>query len=144
MFDIQNEKLQIDIYLEDGDYNMVLYDIYGDGGLLGEICNNDNKLCDIQFTTGKQATYPFTIKTQVSVQTQSIKIELIGDIYSHIESSWNIKNSHGVFLFDNHLTFTRTNKNHIKELKLLRGEYSVVLFDKWTNGHKKIYTFTIR
>ena len=28
MFDIQNEKLQIDIYLEDGDYNMVLYDIW--------------------------------------------------------------------------------------------------------------------
>jgi hypothetical protein len=130
MFDIQNETLEIDIYLEDGDYDMILYDMYGDGGLLGEICSRDTKLCDIRFITGKVDKYSFTIKTN----TKKVQVDITGDVYSHIESSWNIQNSKGECLFEKHVEFTRNVKNHTKQLELERGEYNVVLLDTWGDG----------
>ena len=55
------EEQHHSIKLNKGEYQLVLRDKWGDGGISGNIKINDKKLLNVNFTKGKHAFLDFTV-----------------------------------------------------------------------------------
>lgn len=137
MFDMENETLELNLYIEPGDYELCLFDMYGDGGVHGEICNKKNQtICNIEFNSGNSEKYKFNILPKIdSIDiVKKVKFIIEGDIYSVFESSWNIMDSNDKYIFPSNQGFSITSKTQTKIIELKPGRYNVCLFDKWGDG----------
>ena len=136
----RNEKVKIQLNLENGRQLLTLSDAYGDGGLTSgylKYLNNHKIIKEFDFTDGFNKSIDFTINdkdSRVIDDTEYlVKINVVGDKYSAYETSWNILNLDGTPVFKEDKNFS-DNSKYTVELKLKAGEYKIKCMDDWGDG----------
>lgn len=139
-FYIRDEKVTMDLNLDDGNYKLIITDSYGDGGVnSGFIKNlkNGNKLSTFEFKNGKNKTIHFSInnkeKNNEPVKEHEIKIIVLGDRWSKYETKWNILDSNSKSILKYDKNFLK-NKYYFIRIKLKEGLYKIKCMDSWGDG----------
>jgi metacaspase-1 len=148
-FFMANEKINYQFDLEDGTYNLIFNDSYGDGGVKGSInyVNLDNTieqgptLKDFVFNTGSHKSIEFivecsqnVISNPFSIEKKDINFEIVCDYYGSQESKWNIVDSLERNIFDGDKTFDSSNERQKFDVKISPGKYRIKLIDTYGDG----------
>lgn len=136
-FYARNEKINYGLNLPDGKYILILKDSYGDGGIVGKISYYDNQklIRNFNFSAGTYQSVDFTVSTSVMNSSKNeISIQIKGDYYARSESSWNIRDSLGNYVFSQDQTFNESNGYTTKKINLEPGTYFLKCMDSYGDG----------
>ena len=135
-FYARNEKINYHLNLPDGKYILILKDSYGDGGITGHISYLPNmKLVkNFNFSQGTYQSIDFELSTIIANQNKKdINISVKGDYYSQSETTWNIRDSVGNYIFLENQNFTDSKFNQV-DIKLEPGDYYFKCMDSYGDG----------
>ena len=133
----RNETINYKLNLPDGKYILILKDSYGDGGISGKITNiaNHRTIRNFNFSQGTYQSIDFEISEQsMNSNQKQLYIEMRGDYYSRSESSWNIRDSLGNYVYQEDKKFDDSNEIQKINLKLEPGTYYVKCMDSYGDG----------
>lgn len=139
-FHQNNEKVNYNIYLKNGLYEINIMDSYGDGGVTGCIyfLESQKNIKNIEFSNGTIGTYSFKIDDSLDIvdenQEKNIRIRLAGDSWCNYESQWNIIDNNGDQFFDSDIKFTSANEYQDMQVTLKSGAYKLKCSDSWGDG----------
>ena len=136
-FYARNEKINYQLNLPDGKYILILKDSYGDGGISGRISNSTNykTVKNFNFSNGTYQSIEFEVSQEIlNTSKRELNIEIRGDYYSRSESSWNIRDSLGNYIYHENQKFTETNEIQKVNLKLEPGTYYFKCMDSYGDG----------
>ena len=133
----RNEKINYGLNLPDGKYILILKDSYGDGGIVGKLSYFDNKklIRDFNFSAGTYQSVEFNVSSSVmNSSKKEVKIQVKGDYYARSESSWNIRDSMGNYIFNQDKTFDESNEFQSETINLEPGIYFLKCIDSYGDG----------
>ena len=136
-FYARNEKINYGLNLPDGKYILILKDSYGDGGIVGKISyfGNQKLIRKFNFSAGTYQSVEFHVSSTVMNSTKKeVKIHIKGDYYARSESSWNIRDSLGNYIFSQDKTFNESNEYQTEKIKLEPGTYFLKCMDSYGDG----------
>lgn len=138
-FTKNNEINELILYLAPGNYKFIGNDIYGDGGIMGEICYiNGEHITNIVFKEDSNYELPFSVTDKDLIPfnpSNNVQIVLKTDEYGISESMWNIYSYNiGQLLYENFNKFSKTNELQKTTIILEKGIYILVLIDSYGDG----------
>lgn len=140
-FYIRDETVNMDLNLNDGDYKLIIYDTYGDGGINNGIIKSKktNKIISrFDFETGNKKEIRFNVKHKKNkvnedVKEYEIKITVLGDRWAKYETQWNILDSNNKNILKDNKNFSK-NKYYFIRVTLKEGLYKIKCIDSWGDG----------